>query len=153
MQERVALEGILSRLKTRLFGNSQQAQSTVNEESLDVRLSRMPPQYQKIFVQVAATPRMLEQIDSQTRLILHHLHSIVADEKRGFCFFPEYQGLSYLVGYGLAELRSYEGSAEHKDMWASTKFVHPTEKGIQINDELEARGYDFAPPKGASYAL
>ncbi len=153
MQEVVGLEGIIGRLKTRLFGNPQQAQPKVKEEDLYAQISKMPPQYQEILVQVAVTPRFLENIDSQTKLILHHLHSIVVEEKEGRCFNPDHMGLNYLVDYGLAELRPYEGDSKYSLSWSGTKFVHPTKKGIQINDELEALSYDFTPPKGAFFDI
>ena len=130
------LEGIIDRVKIRLFGSQQPPQPTVKEEGLDVKLSRMPVQYQEIFVQVVATPYILETIDSKTKLILHHLHSIVLDERRGHSFNPKPTVVSHLVDYGLAELRPYEGSAENRHVWKDTKFVHPTEEGIKIHDEL-----------------
>ena len=145
------LEGIIDRIKTSLFESPQPPQPIVKEEGLDVKLSRMPVQYQEIFVQVVATPYILETIDSKTKLILHHLHSIVLDERRGHSFNPKPTVVSHLVDYGLAELRDYDEESEYRHLWKDTKFVHPSARGIQIHNELEAQGYDFAPPKGAFY--
>ncbi|MBI2660393.1 hypothetical protein HYX07_04485 [Candidatus Woesearchaeota archaeon] len=121
-------------------------------ETLDTQLSKMPSRYQELFRQVTATPEIQERVHEVTKLHLANLHALVDLEKRDICFQPESRAgyeLRQLLELGLLELRPYSGSPESAHLWTDDRFYHPTPIGVQIHDELQAQGYDFAPPEGA----
>ena len=110
------------------------------------------PAYKTFTRAVLKTPEMQEELDFQTRLTLANLHVVVQDEKRGFCFYPQFRhhNLEPLREQRLLRLKRYTG--ENRELWKGTMFYHPTKRGIRIHDRLEEQGYDFAPPEGASLA-